>query len=260
MAEVPKDRETETNAEPFIGVNYGQVADNLPPPSETAKLLQSTSIQKVRLYGADPAIIKALVEATSDKSSGKIQPKSDVDLNFCFSPNANSTRVQKNCSFKPPNLIASPYSLDDGDLSNQDFRFEDWSCFSDGGDAFPSFLEGTQRKERGELAGVDMPHTDEKADENCSNLGSCYSVTGKRPIERLNQTRYTKWFSPLVYDKKYGEIVDQKLNEKYVDEELEKVIFVRLMCAQSETESRPTISEVVEMLMNNLKEKMATTH
>ncbi|XP_010530842.1 PREDICTED: glucan endo-1,3-beta-glucosidase 7 [Tarenaya hassleriana] len=44
----------------FIGVNYGQVADNLPPPSETAKLLQSTSIQKVRLYGADPAVIKAL--------------------------------------------------------------------------------------------------------------------------------------------------------------------------------------------------------
>ncbi|XP_023535828.1 glucan endo-1,3-beta-glucosidase 7-like [Cucurbita pepo subsp. pepo] len=44
----------------FIGINYGQVADNLPPPSSTAKLLQSTSIEKVRLYGADPAIIKAL--------------------------------------------------------------------------------------------------------------------------------------------------------------------------------------------------------
>lgn len=41
-------------------MNYGQVADNLPPPSATAKLLQSTSIQKVRLYGSDPAIIKAL--------------------------------------------------------------------------------------------------------------------------------------------------------------------------------------------------------
>lgn len=36
------------------------MADNLPPPSATAKLLQSTSIQKVRLYGSDPAIIKAL--------------------------------------------------------------------------------------------------------------------------------------------------------------------------------------------------------
>lgn len=47
-------------SESFIGVNYGQVADNLPPPSATAKLLQSTAIGKVRLYGTDPAIIKAL--------------------------------------------------------------------------------------------------------------------------------------------------------------------------------------------------------
>ncbi|KAL5987052.1 hypothetical protein ACLOJK_041048 [Asimina triloba] len=44
----------------FIGVNYGQVANNLPPPETTAKLLQATSIAKVRLYGADPAMIKAL--------------------------------------------------------------------------------------------------------------------------------------------------------------------------------------------------------
>ena len=49
-----------TGSQSFIGVNYGQVADNLPPPSATAKLLQSTAVQKVRLYGADPAIIKAL--------------------------------------------------------------------------------------------------------------------------------------------------------------------------------------------------------
>lgn len=46
-------------SEPFIGINYGQVADNLPPPSAAAKLLQSTAIEKVRLYGADPAIISA---------------------------------------------------------------------------------------------------------------------------------------------------------------------------------------------------------
>ncbi|XP_059647688.1 glucan endo-1,3-beta-D-glucosidase isoform X3 [Cornus florida] len=48
------------NAQSFIGINYGQVADNLPPPTSTAKLLQTTTIGKVRLYGADPAIIKAL--------------------------------------------------------------------------------------------------------------------------------------------------------------------------------------------------------
>ncbi|XP_057965729.1 glucan endo-1,3-beta-D-glucosidase isoform X2 [Malania oleifera] len=48
------------DSQSFVGVNYGQVADNLPPPDATVKLLQSTSIGKVRLYGADPAIIKAL--------------------------------------------------------------------------------------------------------------------------------------------------------------------------------------------------------
>ncbi|KAI9382815.1 hypothetical protein POPTR_014G184300v4 [Populus trichocarpa] len=51
-----------TNSQSFIGINYGQVADNLPPPSSTAKLLQSTSIQKVRLNGSDTAIIKALAK------------------------------------------------------------------------------------------------------------------------------------------------------------------------------------------------------
>ncbi|KAI5656050.1 hypothetical protein M9H77_24843 [Catharanthus roseus] len=44
----------------FIGINYGQVADNLPSPDATAKLLQTTSISKVRIYGTDPVIIKAL--------------------------------------------------------------------------------------------------------------------------------------------------------------------------------------------------------
>ncbi|XP_042447461.1 glucan endo-1,3-beta-glucosidase 7-like [Zingiber officinale] len=43
----------------FIGVNYGQVADNLPPPSVTAALLQSTTISKLRLYGVDPAVIQS---------------------------------------------------------------------------------------------------------------------------------------------------------------------------------------------------------
>lgn len=47
-------------SESFIGINYGQIADNLPAPEATAKLLQSTSIEKVRLYGSDPVIIKAL--------------------------------------------------------------------------------------------------------------------------------------------------------------------------------------------------------
>ncbi|KAH9301680.1 hypothetical protein KI387_013263, partial [Taxus chinensis] len=43
-----------------IGVNYGTLGDNLPPPTQVAKFLQSTSIDKVKLFGADPAILQAL--------------------------------------------------------------------------------------------------------------------------------------------------------------------------------------------------------
>ncbi|KAK1402644.1 Glucan endo-1,3-beta-D-glucosidase [Heracleum sosnowskyi] len=48
------------SSQSFIGVNYGQLADNLPAPAVTAKLLQSTMIGKVRLYDADVEIIKSL--------------------------------------------------------------------------------------------------------------------------------------------------------------------------------------------------------
>ncbi|KAH0784734.1 hypothetical protein KY290_004332 [Solanum tuberosum] len=73
------------DSQAFIGVNYGQVADNLPPPAETVKLIQSTSIQKVRLYGADPAIIKALAHTgigiVIGASNGDI-PALAADPNF----------------------------------------------------------------------------------------------------------------------------------------------------------------------------------
>jgi exo-beta-1,3-glucanase (GH17 family) len=49
----------EAESQSFIGVNYGEVADNLPPPASTASLVSSTTISKVRLYGTDAAIIYA---------------------------------------------------------------------------------------------------------------------------------------------------------------------------------------------------------
>eukprot|EP01018_Ginkgo_biloba_P033247 Gb_04530 [translate_table: standard] len=42
-----------------IGVNYGTLGDNLPPPSKVAQFLQTTNIDKVKLFGADPTILQA---------------------------------------------------------------------------------------------------------------------------------------------------------------------------------------------------------
>ncbi|KAL5736936.1 hypothetical protein ACOSQ2_031724 [Xanthoceras sorbifolium] len=49
-----------TGVEGTIGVNYGMVANNLPPPAKVAHfLLESTIINRVRLFDAQPETIKA---------------------------------------------------------------------------------------------------------------------------------------------------------------------------------------------------------
>ncbi|KAJ9555743.1 hypothetical protein OSB04_010357 [Centaurea solstitialis] len=42
-----------------IGINYGQVANNLPPPEKVVPLVKSIGANKVKLYDADPKVLKA---------------------------------------------------------------------------------------------------------------------------------------------------------------------------------------------------------
>ncbi|KAK0604326.1 hypothetical protein LWI29_014536 [Acer saccharum] len=42
-----------------IGINYGQIADNLPSPSRVSVLLRSLNISRVKLYDADPNVLVA---------------------------------------------------------------------------------------------------------------------------------------------------------------------------------------------------------
>ncbi|XP_023542406.1 glucan endo-1,3-beta-glucosidase 14 isoform X2 [Cucurbita pepo subsp. pepo] len=42
-----------------IGINYGQIANNLPSPSRVVTLLQSLNISRVKLYDADPNVLYA---------------------------------------------------------------------------------------------------------------------------------------------------------------------------------------------------------
>ncbi|CAN6238309.1 unnamed protein product [Urochloa humidicola] len=44
-----------------IGVNYGQIANNLPSPSRVSWLLRSMRISKVKLYDADPNVLRAFL-------------------------------------------------------------------------------------------------------------------------------------------------------------------------------------------------------
>ncbi|KAH9331541.1 hypothetical protein KI387_003649, partial [Taxus chinensis] len=45
-----------------VGINYGQIADNLPSPKKVAQLLQGIKIKKVKLYDSNPEILQAFAK------------------------------------------------------------------------------------------------------------------------------------------------------------------------------------------------------
>ncbi|XP_062207540.1 glucan endo-1,3-beta-glucosidase 14-like isoform X2 [Phragmites australis] len=45
------------SAQQKFGINYGQIANNLPDPTQVAGLLQSLNVNKVKLYDADPKVL-----------------------------------------------------------------------------------------------------------------------------------------------------------------------------------------------------------
>ncbi|KAF2321620.1 hypothetical protein GH714_000662 [Hevea brasiliensis] len=49
-----------------VGINYGQIANNLPSPSRVALLLQSLNITRVKLYDADPNVLLAFSNSNVD--------------------------------------------------------------------------------------------------------------------------------------------------------------------------------------------------
>ncbi|CAK9177662.1 unnamed protein product [Ilex paraguariensis] len=49
-----------------IGINYGQIANNLPSPSRVAILLTSVNISRVKLYDADPNVLSAFSNSNVD--------------------------------------------------------------------------------------------------------------------------------------------------------------------------------------------------
>ncbi|XP_022865449.1 glucan endo-1,3-beta-glucosidase 14-like, partial [Olea europaea var. sylvestris] len=46
-----------------IGINYGQIANNLPPPSHVVDLLKSLNLSRVKLYDADPNVLAAFANS-----------------------------------------------------------------------------------------------------------------------------------------------------------------------------------------------------
>ncbi|KAL6972863.1 non-specific serine,threonine protein kinase [Sarracenia purpurea var. burkii] len=84
-------------------------------------------------------------------------------------------------------------------------------------------------------------------------------ASGKKPLEKLSASMkrtITNWALPLACERKFSELADPQLNGKYVEDELKRVVFIGLVCAQSRPEKRPTMLEVVELLKGDSKDKL----
>ncbi|KAJ0086717.1 hypothetical protein Patl1_08629 [Pistacia atlantica] len=46
-------------ASAFLGINYGRIADNLPPPEKAVSLVQSIGASKVKIFDVEPSVITA---------------------------------------------------------------------------------------------------------------------------------------------------------------------------------------------------------
>uniref|UniRef100_K3XX48 glucan endo-1,3-beta-D-glucosidase n=2 Tax=Setaria TaxID=4554 RepID=K3XX48_SETIT len=78
---------------PALGINYGQVADNLPPPQAAAVLLRALNATKVKLYDADARVLSAFAGSGADFTIGvpdRLVPR------FATDPSAASAWVRAN--------------------------------------------------------------------------------------------------------------------------------------------------------------------
>ncbi|XP_020104447.1 glucan endo-1,3-beta-glucosidase 7-like [Ananas comosus] len=88
-----------------IGVNYGAMADNLPEPSATARLLASTTISRLRLYTPDAALMSAVAAGAPNVSLLVGVPNSDVAV-LASSPSAAVSYASANLLPFLPSLSA----------------------------------------------------------------------------------------------------------------------------------------------------------
>ena len=82
-------------------------------------------------------------------------------------------------------------------------------------------------------------------------------ISGRKPIENIGhgvKCNIIDWATPLLEDGKVEEFVDPRLEGKYDEEEVIRVVKVATMCLQNSPGKRPTMIEVVNHLKRKTKD------
>eukprot|EP01018_Ginkgo_biloba_P040192 Gb_37569 [translate_table: standard] len=92
-----------TDADTSVGVCYGRVADNLPPPDQVVILLKSNNISKIRIFDADPSVLFAFANTQIQLTIGV--PNENLQ-NIAMSQDVANQWVQSNVQrFVPATFI-----------------------------------------------------------------------------------------------------------------------------------------------------------
>lgn len=75
-----------------FGINYGQIANNLPPPSRVAVLINSLNVSRIKLYDADPNVLSAFANSNVEFIIGL----GNQDLQSMRDPSKAQSWVQQN--------------------------------------------------------------------------------------------------------------------------------------------------------------------
>ncbi|KAL7139937.1 hypothetical protein ABFS83_09G086700 [Erythranthe nasuta] len=154
------------------------------------------------------------------------------------------------CNIKSSNVLL------DADFKAQVADFGFAKLIPDGSTHVTTGVEGTQI---GHLAAP------ESCDIYSFGILLLELVSGKKPLEKLvgptatnnDKRSIVEWALPLAREKKFDELADKRLNGKYVEEEVKRVVFVGLICTHERPEKRPAILEVVELLRGVDKDKFS---
>lgn len=75
-----------------FGINYGQIANNLPPPSRVAVLINSLNVSRIKLYDADPNVLTVFANSNVEFIIGL----RNQDLQSMRDPSKAQSWVQQN--------------------------------------------------------------------------------------------------------------------------------------------------------------------
>ncbi|KAL2650962.1 hypothetical protein R1flu_019090 [Riccia fluitans] len=99
----------------------------------------------------------------------------------------------------------------------------------------PEYLRGEERSLRGDVFGFGILLLE--------------IISGREPVmEKKNKKSVWEWAEPIIAEGRFNELVDPRLKGQYARDELNLVIYVVTMCAQSQPGNRLTMLEAVDLL------------